>query len=636
MSIAPFPGWKPLNGLDEPGANGGRLLGALLTTFDPPDPGLLIEEYLPVWLGLENSYADEGIDRLRYFAELEDALRRLKGRIAIVSSPGELGTSAEAWIWNYIQRCEVGAKGAAVQHAKLWMFHRAAVTKGNPESLEVVISSANLTRDGLRGQIQAGWRCILQLEVRGSESRLKTWGILPDFLTELGAAAGSSGQKSTDRWSELLRRCECPKGVDFIASVPGTHSAATLARRRSAWGAAGLRESWMGHSKPKMIAMAPTVGRWTSKSINSWTTFAGVETKRLSVAWVRGGHPWAGRWQLDPSSEEALTDSGIRWLEVPRPYDDDWCSPLCDEHQPADPRWSHAKLYELQEGTRRRLLITSANLSRAAWGDPQSDGSLGIDNFELGVLLNVQERFGGRLSDGPFERATCEIDYAHSIEPAIAWLHAEWDGKDLHIEFRPTSSAVLAPNVEVTVARSKSAKRIPMDWPSGTFVRRGVSWSENAGVPILISIETRDGSVRQCAVHDVRPTDDGEILCGEFDEALLREALDHLLEERYGYISVMGLDGSGGSREAGAGVAIVGANYSVPAYVDARRRFQLVDNWWKVLCDSDERIRPFILKDGKRILERWNAVAKSGPDRGIRLAAKVAADEIALRIRRSP
>src|SRR6266700_5481328 len=103
-----LPGWKTLTDLDDGGARGGRLLSAFLTTFDPPDSGVLIEDYLPVWLGLENSYADEGNDRLRYFAELEDELRRLKGHIAIVSSVGEVGTSAEAWIWNYIRRFEVG------------------------------------------------------------------------------------------------------------------------------------------------------------------------------------------------------------------------------------------------------------------------------------------------------------------------------------------------------------------------------------------------------------------------------------------------------------------------------------------------------------------------------------------------
>jgi hypothetical protein len=52
MRSAVLPGWKALTGLHQEGVRRGPLLGALLTTFDPPDPGLLIEDYLPV---LENS-----------------------------------------------------------------------------------------------------------------------------------------------------------------------------------------------------------------------------------------------------------------------------------------------------------------------------------------------------------------------------------------------------------------------------------------------------------------------------------------------------------------------------------------------------------------------------------------------------
>ena len=633
MPNAALPGWKPLTGLGEQGTANGGLLGALLTTFDPPDPGLLIEDYLPVWLGLENSYADEGKDRLRYFAGLEDALRRLKGHFAIVSSGGEIGSSAEAWIWNYIRRFEVGANGAAVQHAKLWMFHRASTTKGNPETIELVVSSANLTRDGLRGQIQAGWRCVLPLEARGSDSRLEAWGVLPMFLAKLGEAVGSGGPRMVDRWIALLRRCFCPTDVDFIASVPGAHSAGVLARRCSAWGAAGLRASWSGRAKPKIVSMAPTIGRWTSRSIKAWSRFAGVEPNRISVAWVRGGHPWAGRWQLDPATEEALTESGIRWLEVPWPYDDDWESPLCEDHQQTDPRWSHAKLLELREGTRRRMLITSANLSRAAWGDPQRDGGLVIDNFEIGVLLRVQDGFGDRLWRSSFERATCEIDYHRPLESPIAWLAAEWDGKALSVRCRTVSGTVLASHVEVTVARAKSSVRVLTVWPNGAAVRTRPPWPQRDGVPVLIAVQTTNGYTRRAAVHDVRPGDDGQFLCGEFAEDLLREALDRLLEERYGYLPDAGSNGIAGDGEGKPPPFVAGGDYAVPAYVDARRRFQLVDNWWNELRAADARARPFIVKDGRRILERWLVVAKSGSDRGIRLAAQVAAEELGLRIR---
>lgn len=635
MTSATLPGWKPLTGLSDPRLHNGRLRGALLTTFDPPDPGLLIEEYLPVWLGLENSYANEGNDRLRYFAELEDALKRLRGQIAIVSSAGELATSTEAWIWNYIRRFEVGAEGSAVQHAKLWMFHRDPPTKGKPETLELIISSANLTRDGLRGQIQAGWRCVLPLRDQGSKERLKAWGVLPGFLFELGKASGNGGSKMIERWHDLLRRCDCPKDAEFVASIPGIHSANALAQRHSTWGAAGLRASWSGRAIRKMVAMAPTIGRWTSESISDWAELIGVEPSHISVAWLRDSHPWAGNWQLDPPTEAALSKSGIQWLEVPVPEQNEWKSPLCNEHEKNDLRWSHAKLYELREGRRRRMLITSANLSRAAWGDPQRDGKLKIENFELGVLLRVQDGFGDRLCTGSFKRATRKMDYQKLQPPPIAWLAAEWNGKELAIECRTSGASVLESFISVTAARTTSIVKCSLSWKGRPLNRARMPWpqAERGGVPFLVAVQTMEGDTRQVAVHDVRPIGEDGILCGEFDEPLLREALDRLLEERYGYAPDTGFDGSAGNGGNGTTAATGYGDYSVLAYVDARRRFKLIDNLWTELQQADDCSRSSIAKDGKRIVERWLEVSKSSTDRNTRLAAKIAADELARRIR---
>ena len=158
-------------------------------------------------------------------------------------------------------------------------------------------------------------------------------------------------------------------------------------------------------------------------------------------------------------------------------------------------------------------------------------------------------------------------------------------------------------------------------------------WTDRGGVPVLIGVQSKSGYARQTAVHDVRALDEGQILCGEFDETQLREALDRLVEERYGYQPDAESNGAGSNAASGTTAVAAGADYSVPAYVNSRRRFQLVDNWCKDLRNADVRARPFILKDGRCILERWTVIAKSGVDRGIRLAAQVAADELALRIR---
>ena len=44
-------------------------------------------------------------------------------------------------------------------------------------------------------------------------------------------------------------------------------------------------------------------------------------------------------------------------------------------------------MYSLKRGNSRRLLVTSANFSPAAWGRESRDGGLTIENFELGVCV---------------------------------------------------------------------------------------------------------------------------------------------------------------------------------------------------------------------------------------------------------
>jgi hypothetical protein len=630
------PGWKPLTALADDAGGRGRLLGALLTTFDPPDPSSLIEDYFPAWFGLKNSYGEEGEDRLRYFAELESFLRRLKGEITIVSTAGEIATSAEAWIWNYIRRFEVGALAPAVQHAKLWMFHRAPASFGQRETLELVISSTNLTRDGLRGQIQAGWRCVVQLENRASDARRRSWGVLPEFLMEMRKSCGASGDKPMSRWLALLSRCNPPADTTFIASVPGIHTEKSLRREQTAWGIAGIKATWLGRSRPRVTAITPTIGRWTSKSLLAWAQLAGVEVGRISVAWVGERHPWAGRWQLDPSTEVTLSRSGIRWLELARPFSGDWNSPLCDEHQEADLRWSHAKLYELRDGPKTRLLITSANLSQAAWGAPQANGALSIKNFELGVLIKQQQSLSDRLMEGEFARATSEVIRQELAEQPIAWLAASWDGETITLECRPTAETNLAPYVEISIARRKSVSKTAVTWSNEPVCIAKIVWPRCSGVPILLRVLSTTGDARTTAVSDLRPDEDPQILCSEFEEADLREAMEVLREERYGYIpaaddSVDGIpNGTPGGEHA-----IAAGDYAVPAYVDARRRFSLIDNWWRELSSADDRSRRFILEDGRQIEARWRAAARSITDKGLRLAALVAVDELALRLGKS-
>lgn len=627
-----LPQWKSLNEVDR--TSQGSLLGALLTTFDPPDPSVLIESYLPQWLGLQGVCTEEGDDRLRYFAELEDAMRRLKGRIAIISSPGATRSSSDGWVWNYIRRYEVGAERQATQHAKLWMFHRAAAEAGGVQTLEIVVSSANLTRDGLRGQIQGAWRCVLTLDPIASDANAQSWGCLPKFLLALGKSVGMGGQKVARQWVSLLRHCACPADVDFIASVPGCHPAAMLEQRETAWGTAGLRLLWNGKSSRRLTIFAPTIGHWTSDAFAQWAEASGVSPERVSLGWIRHEHPWARQssWTLDASSEAALSKAGIRWLEVPAPTDDGtWRSPFCMEHQKHDVRWSHAKLYELRSGTQRRMLVTSANLSQSAWGKPLGRKGLEIRNFELGVAFPVADSFSDRLQEASYTRFTCDVDYARESEPPIAWLGAEWDGAMLRVSCRASDN--LAPQVKVGAARHAGSRCGIVDWQGDEIAHATIAWpASEMPVPLAIHVSTISGTVRTVTVNDVRVADEAGFLCGEFDESTLSDALDDLVEERYGYQPASGQNGGrskGKSRKDGTPLP---GHYAVPAYVDARRRFLLIDNWWQELTTADTLVRPFILNDGRRIQRRWLAASETLLEQGLATAARIAAEELQLRL----
>ncbi|MCC7015248.1 MAG: hypothetical protein IT454_22000, partial [Planctomycetes bacterium] len=231
-------GWSSLLGSQAPA--GSRLKAALLTTYDRPDERFMIEHLLPPLLGIAHDPQGEGVERERFFAEVDGHLRAMRGKIAVIASmPGsqdEASERAYPWLWKYIPLLAVGRHGRATQHAKLWLFHWAAPEGETAEHVEMIVSSANLTRSAFREQIQAAWRCVCPLEPRAR--RHASWGIVPDFLRALGKSSGAT--ELVETFAETLARAEPPQDVAFVASVPGRHTKQEL--KRTPWGAAGLGE----------------------------------------------------------------------------------------------------------------------------------------------------------------------------------------------------------------------------------------------------------------------------------------------------------------------------------------------------------------------------------------------------------
>ncbi len=295
----------------------GLLRAALLTTFDPPSPDVLVEDVLPLWLGVTRELVDSGPARTTFLVELQQRVKALRGKITVFASGG---TIQPHWLWRDVHVCQVGSAGKAVQHAKLWLLHRGPdPDTDTDESLEVVVSSTNLTRSALQGQIQAGWRVVIPLGKAGGNNR-RSWGILPEFLKELGRHSGQKGGAAVQYWIEdVLPRARCPD-VTFIASVPGRHTSATLRRAESAWGVAGLRQLRPIAKTRRVDLITPCVGTFDAGGLSQWATQAGTSVGRLSVAWIPKGHAWGKRgWSMPTETAAALRETDVTVMAFPDP-----------------------------------------------------------------------------------------------------------------------------------------------------------------------------------------------------------------------------------------------------------------------------------------------------------------------------
>lgn len=383
--------WESLLNSDAP--KGCSLKAALFTTYDRAEERFLAEHLLPFLLRLSREPEGEGAERQYFLLELDRRLKQLHDRLIVVSStareepwePGEAESGTYGWIWRSIRQLTVGRRQKAVQHAKLWLLHWGAADDNGVEYLELVVSSANLTMAAFKGQLQGAWRACIELRTQHSERRLGRWGILPDFMRELGRSAGDETRIAP--FVQLLARADCPGGVAFVASVPGTWSREQL--RRTPWGAAGFREIIpRGRGTVSGSILSPFVGSWNAESLRCWCARFEGSSDRLHLVWIDKNHPWANRWLMPRSSLTTLSAVGATLLHLHyEPDDDEYTSLFHAEHRLADNRWSHAKVYLFKRGNSCRLLLTSANFSQAAWGSQSRNGELTIENFELGVCV---------------------------------------------------------------------------------------------------------------------------------------------------------------------------------------------------------------------------------------------------------
>jgi hypothetical protein len=531
-----------------------------MTTFDQPDAGLLVEYLLPSLLGASHSLSQEIQERTLFFGELGTALEQLHGRLTVISSPptGAREPSQYPWLWRYVSHFTVGANARAVQHAKLWAFHWKI---GDEEQLDLHVSSTNLTSSAFKAQVQAGWQVSVRLGERATINARRTWGELVPFLEALGSSAGAVARQRLDRLVTLLGRAECPSDVTFVASVPGDKSAARQLRR---------------FEPSEIHVMTPTIGEWNSRTVESWASDAGVAPGKLHLLWIAAEHTWAetSGWALSETAAASLEASGVQIECLPS------AARFTEQHREADPRWSHAKLYLLRSGRRRRLLVTSANWSAAAWGA----GKSAPRNFELGVVFESEwtdlESIGEPFDPPdtvPFYRATEDDD--EEPKAKLEWAEASWDGKI--VQLRARSLDATTPIAAVVTFSGGAEQVVPL-----TGGAAGLPWEDPSHTPLVARFTQADATL-EVDVLDLRsPSELVKTPLPEVAPALADALREAFLLQRYGgpIVDADSIPGLGDLRRVVGGAPP--ADYSVQAWLDARAAFGVVDSWRAALAEA--------------------------------------------------
>jgi len=651
--------------------NGCELKAALFTTYDHADERLLAENLLPLLLKLRHEAEGDGVERQCFLVELDLRLKKLHNKLVVVSSrareepgddPAEAQSGAYAWIWRSIRHLSVGSRHRAVQHAKLWLLHWATQNEDHTDYLEIVVSSTNLTRAAFRGQLQGAWRACIPLNSQRSNTRLLSWGLLPKFLKELSTSAGENTY--LDSFVELLAHADCPKGVQFVASVPGTHSRTVL--RHTPWGSAGLRKiAPPGKAIVSTFILSPFVGSWNIDTLDLWCNNFHGSTKNLNLVWIDENHPWRGNWLMPKAALDALIGSGANLLHLRHdPMDSDNTDFFHEKHRTTDQRWSHAKLYSFRRGNSRRMLITSANFSPAAWGTGNPEGGLSIENFELGVCVEGVEWPFGQLGILEEENSGAIVPNLPPRDGAlIGWAQAVWNGKTIKVDCRCQGNRELTGQINSSQAFIEIGKS---EWRSSHRGYRSASvpWQDTANPPTFARLACEFETVN-VPIFDERARPQRKDGLPPEVENVSQEIQDMLLFEQYGGRLVTDIDDpnhaegddpnhdhdlspptpeslKGGtdppSDESGDTGSAHRDSYSVPAFELARQHFSILDNWanqLKRVAKSDPDEFEYLRQDGQLLVQALIRQAKRDQKNGSpnNIGANLAAEELVLRLK---
>jgi len=280
--------------------------------------------------------------------------------------------------------------------------------------LRIVIGTANLVESDWKQKTQGLWISPV-FPLSSSKSHTPSC----DFQQDLILYLEMYKRKVFSSWIDLIKQCDMKSAnVVLVASVPGRHTGAAL----SCWGHMRLRKLLSMHVKG-VDATWPVVGQFSSIGslgqnkdkwlCSEWLLSMSASQKReaYSVSNSRAalklifptidnvrcsleGYP-AGA-SLPYSAATALKQP---WLQQ---FLHCWVADHTGRSEASPHIKSYMRISPFQTNFRAAwFLLTSANLSKAAWGALEKNGSqLAIKSYELGVLfLPSQGKFHTEVSD---------------------------------------------------------------------------------------------------------------------------------------------------------------------------------------------------------------------------------------------
>jgi hypothetical protein len=280
--------------------------------------------------------------------------------------------------------------------------------------------------------------------------------------------------------------------------------------------------------------------------------------------------------------------------------------------------------------------LTSANFSKAAWGDEKPNGGLVIENFELGVCIEQAVwPFEQLFEFEDSQNAATSTNKLQRSSRFITWAQATWDGKSILVECKCER------NVAGHVMSRKAASAITQLKPSADGLRTArIRWADAKQQPtsVVLKCESEELSV---VVFDARKLVDRESsFPDEVDESEVQAIRDKLLFEQYGGKAVTDADSDSGTIEEVENQNAVDVaqgqsghtdSFAVEAFVTARQHLLVVDCWAGEVKKAKPESLVFLQRDGRLLMDAFNRqAARSGDDQ---TGARLAAEELELRLK---